>query len=268
MKKLLFVIVFIIGFSDAFGQSMLRVRLADNSRFNVSVNGRYFNKRGKSVTVGDLPTGRHLLKIYSIAYDRWGKPYDKLVYQGMVRTYWGTLTYFSFDPHTRRITTQQELYNDADKYDVDEATDVDTRSEDGYRRQEYTKDRQYEPVNRQYESPEENREDARAETPVARPVVVSSFSPREEERLKSRVDMRETDTDKLKVIKSGLKRESVSTYQVGMIMDWLLFESTRVEFAKWVYDSVVDKLSFPDLFEKLDYSSSKEELKKYINSRK
>ncbi len=264
MKKLLGVFVLFIGTADVFGQSMLHVRFADNSRFNLEINGRYFDKRGKSLTVGDLPTGRHQIKIYSVAYDRWGKPYDKPVYQGIVRTYWGTMTYFSYDPYSREVVTHQELYDDASKYEADQPSAEKSRVEERYRELHRTNEPQAETAQRSEYRKSSPVEDSRVVSPVPNRVAMGSFSEREEGKLKYKVDMRETDTDKLKVIKSGLRREKVSTYQVGQIMDWLLFESTRVEFAKWVYSNVVDKESFSSLYEKMSYKSSKEELRQFV----
>src|SRR5262249_40457197 len=117
MKKLLFVLFMLLTASIcSMAQSTLQVRLADNSRFKVAVNGRHFNRLGTSITVGDLPPGRHHLKIYSVAYDRWGRGYERTIYQGRVNTEYRMATHFVYDPYTRSINIREVLADEDYRY--------------------------------------------------------------------------------------------------------------------------------------------------------
>jgi hypothetical protein len=102
---------------------------------------------------------------------------------------------------------------------------------------------------------------------VASPVPEGSFTDAASEKLKVKVDAKTTDTEKLKLMKEALRRETVTTFQVGTMLDWFLFESTRLEFAKWAYSITTDKDFYNDLASKFSYESSKEELAEFLKSR-
>ncbi len=256
MKKLLlFILIAVAGIITADAQTVLRARLADNSQINVAVNGRYFDKRGTTITVGDLPPGRHSLKIYTLRYDRWGRNYQHLIYQGAVRTSTGMVTNFTYDPYSRRINTQQQYLDD-------NAPQNPIRDENNDGREDVV------------QSPmvhDKTRLTSPDASPVASPITtdaIGSLTDKESEALKIKVDAKNTDTEKLKLLKDELRKESLSTLQVSYIMDWLLFESTKVEFAKWAYSLTVDKENYSSLSPKLTYKSSQEELNDYVNDRK
>lgn len=268
MKKHIFILsFFLFAAVIANAQCLLRVHLADNSRIHVSVNGRYFNKRGTTVTVGDLPPGRHFLKIYSTTYDRWGRMYDRLVYQGTVNTSYGMITNFLFDPVGRRISMRNNP--------------IDANSQGGYV-QNQPSNNQYGGNNNDgsgdYEPSSDNampqqpsggmQNNNQPNMPAASPVPTGTLTEEKSDKLKAKVDAKGTDTEKLKLIKDALKKETVTTFQVSYMMDWFLFESSKVDFAKWAYSITTDKGFYSDLSSKFNYSSSKEELQQFLQTRR
>lgn len=76
----------------------------------------------------------------------------------------------------------------------------------------------------------------------------------------------DTDINKLKLLKKELADEEYSAGQLMMMMDWLAFESSRVDLAKWSYSRVADKESYTDIINDLEMDSSKEELRSYVRS--
>jgi hypothetical protein len=269
-KRTLSIVALLATAITANAQSLLRVHLADNSRINVSVNGRYFNRQGTTVTVGDLPPGRHLLKIYNITYDRWGRAYDRLVFQGTVNTSMGMVTNFLFDPRTRTMSANRNpIDNSRNAYRPNQPND-------NYR--EYGSDNdnnRYEQPTAENAVPELAREEEKntvaslpAGTPAASPVPEGTFTDAKSDKIKAKVDAKATDTEKLRYMKEVLKNETVTTFQVSYMMDWFLFESTKVDFAKWAYSITTDKDFYDDLSSKFNYASSKEDFKKFISSRK
>lgn len=268
MGKQTFSFILMMAFViSASAQSLLRVHLADNSRINVSVNGRYFYKQGTTVTVGDLPPGRHLLKIYNIAYDRWGRMYDRLVFQGTVNTSYGMVTNFLFDPRNRTMSaTRSEIDNSRNRYAQSQLPNGQ------YKAYNEENDNQYEAPTAENAVPEppakESAKPLDPGAPAASPVASGSLTEEKSDRLKTKVDGKATDTEKLKYIKDALKNETVTTFQVGYMMDWFLFESTKVDFAKWAYGITTDKDYYDDLSSKFNYESSKQDFKKFMSSRK
>lgn len=269
-KHTLFIVALLAVTISANAQSLLRVHLVDNSRINVSVNGRYFNRMGTTVTVGDLPPGRHLLKVYKITYDRWGRAYDRLVYQGTVNTSVGMVTNFLLDPRTHSMSVNRNpIDNSRNAYRPSQPSD-------GYGEYGSDNHNRYEPPTEENAVPEPPacEQENTAVTPLpnsapaASPLPEGTFTEAKSEKIKAKVDAKATDTEKLRYMKEVLKNETVTTFQVSYMMDWLLFESTKVDFAKWAYTITTDKDFFNDLSSKFNYASSKEDFKKFLGSRR
>jgi hypothetical protein len=273
MKKLfLLLLVASIGLTDAVAQSQLRVHLADNSRISVAVNGRRFNTRGTSVTVGDLPPGRHSLRIFALTYDRWGRSYDRIVYQGSVVTSYLMATHFVYDRYSRRVDVRNisldGAYSSLSSGQHPDNSQYRMNYDDGSDRNANINSYEKYDKNQPAVTDDENKVNPSQSGPVASPVPTGSFDDAESEKLKSKVDAKGTDTEKLKLIKESLKRETITTFQVSYIMDWFLFESTKVEFAKWAYTITTDKDFYNDISAKFNYKSSKEELDTFLQNRR
>lgn len=281
MSRFFAFILTAISFSaPAFAQSMLKVKLADNSQFSISVDGRFFNRRGTSITVGDLPAGVHSIRIYSMTSYR-DRGYQEL-YRGRVRTEEGMITNFTYDPYGGNANMQQMAMNQNPNYpnngygsrgngvannypensQRNEAPPAQEPSQ-----QDYTPKTEPEaPVNTAPDVPVVTRDENR---PVASPVIVDEGSMTEAKtnKLKTKVSSKKTDTEKLKELKESLQNEKITTYQVSVMMDWFSFESSKLEFAKWAYDITLDKENFEGLGAKFTYKDSEEDLKKFLQSK-
>ena len=252
---------------NSIGQSMLRVRLTDNTPINVSVDNRFFSKRGTAVTVNDLPYGHHKLKIYETRHTRRGREYDDMIFEGTVKTYEGMVTLFVFDPYKRMM-------------DISE--------------QEIAEFRQFHPGHGDYDRVRARRDEGRNGSkfentdngrgvvtndvmtdapgaPVASPITADLLSTVDEVKLnslKKKTAAKKTDTEKMKELIDGLKNDRVTTTQVGDMMEWLLFESSKLDFVKWAYTITVDKEYYNELGNKFAYKSSQEDLKRFLNPKK
>ncbi len=257
-------------------QSVLKVRLADNSRFNVAVNGRYFDRKGTSITVGDLPAGNHYVKIFKVSYDRWGRVYERTIFQGAVRTRNGMISQMVYDPYARRMgvnlipdnamVDSRPSYNDGNYNDGNQRSE---RYSDAPQHSRMAKQSTTAPANEQVPAIAENEgKKSQPNLPAASPMPQGSMTEAEIDALKAKVDGQKTDTEKLKMLKSELRKETITTFQLSSILDWLLFESTKVELAKWAYFITEDKDFYSDIFNKFSYQSSKDELKQFIDNKK
>ena len=264
MKKIIILIALVmLGIAGANAQSMLKVRLADGSRINISLNGRYFNKQGQTITVGDLPPGRQHLKIFRIAQNRWGRGYEELVYQGPVRTNYGMVTVFEYDPYTR-MTDVQEL-----EMNRNTPPPSHMNGEPGNTANMENNGRG---ITDNIPQNEANAVQAPLPpgTPAASPIAegkTGSLTETKLQKLKSKTEAKATDTEKMKVLKDGLKNEQITTYDVSLMMDWFLFESSKVDFAAWAYNITVDHELYQDLDAKLKNNSSKGDLDNFIKSK-
>lgn len=242
MKKTVF--IFVLAVSCCFGaaaQSMLKVSTRDgNTPINVSVDGRYFNKRGTSVTVGELPFGRHYLKIFTLKYTRRGRGYEDVIFEGDVNTDDGMVTLFVYDPESGNADVQQQ---DMNTYLAAHPRPArgnwnGSNAPGGYNRN----------------------------TPAspAAPAPVSTLTDDRKNDLKGQVDAKKTDTEKMNLLKDALKNDKITTNQVGDMMDWFIFETAKEDFAKWAYSITSDKQYFSDLAGKFTYKTYQDDFDKFL----
>jgi hypothetical protein len=238
-------------------QSMLRVHLSDNDPITVSVDGRYFNRRGSSVTVGDLPYGNHTLKIFGMTRYYRGHRTLQQIYSGRVRTYQGMITQFEYDPSSGTVRTEdQDIQRDNHSRGSAQAETYPERSNSN---PSYTRENT--------QAATEPQEARPSSAPVASPVPagdLTTLTDAKMSKLKSKADGKSNDTEKLNAIKEGLKNEKLSTYQVSEIMDWLSFENSKVAFAKWAYDKTSDREYYSDLNQKISNQAYQDELTEFI----
>jgi Domain of unknown function (DUF4476) len=251
-KSVIILLLACAGFVNVDAQSMLKVRLADNSQINVSVDGRYFNKKGTSITVGELPQGRHRLQIFVMGERRRGRNYEEVIYEGKVKTYRGMITLFYYDPNTREIQIEEQ---DIDKYNHNHPSNAPGEYHGEV-------DNNTPPGSRSMHSYDDNAQ------PAASPAPTGSLKDESVEQLKEKVAAEKTDTKKMNVLKETLNNETFSTFQVGTMMEWLNFESSKVEFAEWAYPKTVDKELFSELENKLKYKNYQDDLESFLKAQK
>ena len=265
MKKL-FLVSFIITICSlqSIAQSMLRVRMADNSRINISVDGRYFGKTGTSITVGELPYGDHHLRIFQYVQNRRGRMFEEPIFTGMVRTYHGMITLFIFDKYTGETDiTEQEIsaftFNHPPNGDLN-------RNKDQYN-QSHGTPRVSEQQNN-YQDNAESQNNAAQSKPYVSPDRVGSLTDEKIKDLKTKVTAKNTDVEKMTLLKEALKNEKLTVTNIAGMFDWFIFESSRVDFAKWAYTNTVDKDYYEELESKLSYKAYVEDLDKFIKDNK
>jgi hypothetical protein len=259
MNKVFFFLLFLAtGVVKANGQSMLKVSLRDNStQISVSVDDRHFNKRGTSITVGELPYGVHYLKIFAMEYTRRGRGYEEVIYSGRVKTYNGMITLFVFDPETGEPEVKD--------MDIDAYTANHPMGSKG----KFMPGDQQDGGNDTAGNITLNNNDNIAEptSPVASPVSSDKFGTLTDAKmaqLKKTSGTKQTDTQKMTMLKDELKKEKLTTNQVSDFMDLFSFESSKVEFAKWAYQLTVDKEYYIDLESKFAYKTSQDDFDKFL----
>ena len=237
MSRLVYTLLFIISsFSPVLAQysqrSVLEIRMNDHEPIVVSIDGRYYDKHGRTITIGNLPKGWHDLRVYEYLEYKKGGGRAKLLYTGRLRIDAGTVTHCVVDRQTGRMRTRTMDIEDA-YLDYDQPDNEDRYNEDN------------------------NRRDRNSN-------VLNNTDLND---LKARVEDRITDTEKLKLMKSVLEQRTYYSVQVRTMMGWLAFESSRVDFAKWSYDRALDKQDYWKLEDVFTFSSSKDEFNQYISSR-
>jgi hypothetical protein len=246
MKKslLLFSIITLCCALDCAAQCMIKVRLTDNSPLNVAVDGRYFNKRGTSVTVGDLPPGKHFVQIYNMLPDARGRMREEIVYEGKIRTTSGIITTLEYDTYNRRASIQNQ--------------DIDA----------YMNARQAPEGNSGLSNPNDqysgnNNSSGATQAPIAE----GSLTEVRIDQLKTVVDSKKTDTEKMAILKGELKNEQLTTAQVGMMMDWLGFDNSKLEFAEWAWAITNDQGAYSSLGAKFTFKNYEDDFNNFLKAK-
>jgi len=233
----------------------MKVRVADNRPINLWIDGRYFSKRGTSVTVGDLPTGMHMLKIYSIAQTRKGKAYQEVIYHGKVRTYRDMITMLYNDPYTAKIEAKEEYISDYVKDHPPTKMGEWNGEQGGVAKGQYNDD-------------ESTKRDGQSGASPVTSGISGTLTDTKVDKLKTKVTAKKIDTERMNLLKDELNSETFTTGQVGVIMGWLGFESSKVEFAEWAYPKTVDKELYSELLTILTFDRYQQELEKFIQSQR
>lgn len=240
MKRILLLAVLLINAISVFAQrgaagASLKIKLSTNQMLSVSVDDRYYERRGTSLTIGNIPNGRHYLKVYNYRIGRSGNGRANLVYSGYVDLRPSSHNTAIVDPYQRKMTM---------------------RTVSTYIRQ------QNDPYSNWNDSDYDNYNDGNGSN--------NSNELRNQDvvDLGNMVKGRSMDDDKLKLMQSVLADRTYYTDQLRTMVGWLTFEDNKVDFLKGAYDNTVDKENYWKLEDVFSFSSSKDQLNDYINARK
>lgn len=74
------------------------------------------------------------------------------------------------------------------------------------------------------------------------------------------------ESSRMQVLRQALVYNAVSSRQVGMLMDLMNFESSKLELAKMAYSSTIDKHNYYIVYERFTFSSSVDELARFLGN--
>jgi len=94
--------------------------------------------------------------------------------------------------------------------------------------------------------------------------IYQPMNSRSFEQLKQTIVNESFDNTKMSIAKSGIAANYFSAAQAKQIVQLFSFENSKLEIAKYLYKYTVDKNNYITVYDALTYSSSKEELARYI----
>ena len=110
--------------------------------------------------------------------------------------------------------------------------------------------------------------EARLMPPSVPPVVLCKVTPAEFDQIKSSINKESSSSVKISLTKEILSAKKCFTCaQVKEIVNLMSFESGKIEMAKYAYDYIVDKANYYTIADALSFSSSKEDLMRFIKSK-
>ncbi|MBL7712906.1 MAG: DUF4476 domain-containing protein [Chitinophagaceae bacterium] len=263
MKKIILFLLLVLSFTAGAQphRGAIQVRLKDNKMLTIVLDGRHFKKYGRSITVADLPQGMHDLKVYYFypAHDaayrsfRDNRSHAVLVYKGRLQVSGGIMYYLVADPVYKTLARRESRTVFMDDNEESYPISTETVFSDEHDNNSYNDKDNW----------DQNRRDNRNK-------VLSYY--RENDRmsraqmntLKSIVDDRMGSDDKTAAIHQYTSDKSLTTDQVVEMMNWLSFESSKLQVAKDCYDRVLDKENYHEISMALSFQSSKRELDEFI----
>jgi hypothetical protein len=293
MKQVFSIILLALaGVVPSFAQTMLKVSLADRTPIKVSLDGRFFNKRGETVTIDDLPQGRHFLKIFAMNPNQQGTQAEEMIYEGKVKTYRGQLTLFVYDANTgmANISDQDIPYNppmaardNGETYNNHNLNNYDTRENNtgnavnNQPANENTNDNTTAttplPPGTPLVSPATSNDELdKIEKAAAKEKKVAAapktLKDPKLEKARKKVAAKKTDTEKLATAKQVFDNQKLTTAQVMVIMGLFDFENSKVDFAKWAYPNVTDKENYKKIKANLGMKNYKADMDKFLKENK
>ncbi|MGC4058584.1 MAG: DUF4476 domain-containing protein [Chitinophagaceae bacterium] len=233
-------------------QGTLQVQLRDGQPLTLVLDGRHFRKYGNILTVGNIPKGMHELKAYyyypatdhSGRSGRGGRDRAVLIFKGRMQIDGGKTYYCMIDPSNGTLKVRESRMSSVDErnkaFPIDNRPDFsDGRNDESW---EYDKGRNDQSSQVSYYN-ERNR-----------------ITAAQMEMLRTSVEDKISTTDKVRTIKLFLSDKTLMTEQVITIMNWLNFESNKLEIATYCYPRVSDPDNYILVSNKLSFQSSRRTL--------
>lgn len=212
----------------AFDGSRLSISAPGTStELKIEVDGRKFAMKNNSITVGYLGEGRHDVKIYKEAKRGRGNfGRREIIYQNAIFLKRGFHLDITVNRFGRVLVDERRIdVNDEWYNDEDEYFDND---DNGWGRER------------------------------------SVMTGREMEQVKESLRKEWFENNRLTSAKFILDRNNVTVAQVKELMSLFVFENNKLELAKYAYRKTVDQKNYYQVMDALTFSSSKDELARFI----
>jgi hypothetical protein len=260
MKKLTLTLVLGILLLNvsAFGRmSELNLRLHNYSAFNVVFDNQIINNNSGSYDLLNLTPGFHYLKVYEIPVPVYG---IRATYQGSPRRIFSGNIYIGadrkvyamIDAYNRFVVIREEIFRDNYGYN-----DHNNRYDDKYGhnkpKDKYNNDYGYNNNDKNYGKNNYGNNNYYA------------MSPNDFNALKRTMVNATFESTRYSIAKSAANLNRFTSQQVLELLYLFTYESTRLDFAKLAYYSVIDKERFYIVYDAFNFSSSVDELSRYIS---
>ena len=202
--------------------SIMRFHSSDNCLLKLKIDNRFFNKIARTVTVAEIPEGKHIVQVY-MAEPFSTRPGEKLteIYNGTIRTYDAIQYNCTIDPFINSMDVKEKEASEVFySYSGQNAMNPEKQGNKNY----------------------------------------ALLSSSELNQIKLSINEQSADIEKLKKAQALSNFKQLNTVQVEEIIKLFLFESTRLDYIKSINSQIVDKENIKVLKSYFELDSSKEAL--------
>lgn len=253
MKKILLIPILILFlFNSSFAQSKrstIRFQLSDGGLIQIAINGRYFNKTGRSLTIGDIPGKWQEIKIYRF------QPYANrpggkasLLFSGDIKIQKGSKYEAIIDAKTNQLYLTQ-----VNNLNVNNGKLPPPQNNQILKNGNLPDQQKIVDTSNQDDAPETNTA-----------ATLSS----DMQGLQKQMNAEVSDQKKLDKALTFLHDiESLSSNDAKNICSWLLFDDNRMKFLKAAYDKISDPQHLEIVKQTFTETSTKESFESYLQSK-
>jgi len=239
----------VLSASAQFGQSILNLRLSDNTPFKVYIDGQQTGGVDDIIRISNLQGGNHFLQVYKI-----GRA------SGHGHGFGQTCSAFSgVIVLTANVESWVTVYPELQKVKFDDIRAfMDPCNHDKL-------DIRFPklPLRNRCENEQTNYFPSAPITPVGpMPMCAGEFN-----QLKQTINNAGFENTRLSIFKQALRYNYFTTAQVREIMDLFWFEGTKLDVAKLAYPKTVDQNNYYLVNNEFSFSGSVDELGNYIAMR-
>lgn len=253
-KLLLLLLIFTSIESFArWNMGMLRVREERGRSISVSIDGRRFNKIGRTVTIPNLTPGRHLIKVFAYNSNGYGYRNGLMLYQGNITVKPGSIYYCSvfeqgMDVEENCCIDDYGHWNNNDNWDNwDEENSA------------WNNNHNWAAID-QFNNPDRNNFEDKSWENYNGGLSIGRYNQMIEQVRKSNFE-----SSKVNLLNTMLRNTRITVAQYIGFMRELTFESTRLQFAKDNYSKLVDKRNAFMVNDVFVFQSSKDEFLEFMD---
>jgi len=264
MKKIFIFLVALATSVSSFayyGETKLTINTNYQRNITVMVDGfamnNYYNNN--QVQINDLNAGNHRVKIYQEQRNFWGRTKTRVIYESAVCLKPDFETTLSIDGNCGVAVSEQPIYNGRDRNRWGAREEDRNNNGNGWGkrdddRKDWDRDRHNDDHDRDHNRDNNGRG-------YNQPMNQQTF-----ENFKQSIRNGRFDDTKVNIAKQGMSNNYFSANQVKELVQLFSFDDSRLEIAKAGYNNCIDKQNYFVVSDALTFSSSKDELARYLRT--
>lgn len=246
--------------ADRPSSGRLTITSYDNSEMRVEIDGRRYFNNDNAIRISNINTGYHSIQVYrrQSSSGIFGGSREKLVYSSNVYVRPQHQIDILIDRNGRAQVQEFDLNKNKNRRDR-RNDDWDRRSDNGSW-EDYD---QWERNNRPGRNDDWDRNDGKwgNSNGYGRAVSYESF-----QTMKQSLRRENFENTRLTLAKQMMERNYFEAAQVREMLQLFSFDSNKLELAKYAYRNTVDKNNYYAVNDVFSFSSSREELSRYIST--